>query len=127
MKDFIGNRIGIDINREFQEGESIATVQERIKNSSVFILARFHSADIPYDLEEYFGLGKCGRQDVPSSKIVTTIFAETHAKDSLNGIEDSTAQMSQDAFTLLRENFAGEIWNELVQVVKLKGEVPKRL
>lgn len=90
--------------RDHYINDPISTLQQDLStNGFGFILGDFSGGDSGYDIPQYYGLGKCGKEYRKPSKVVDAITSEGKIKDLL-------ANSQQDTFLDdLTENFFQEI------------------
>jgi hypothetical protein len=123
---FIKESIGLDINSLplVLEASTQQILDTLMANRLAFVIAQFKNADHPYDFDNYYQLGKCGKQQVPLEKMIALINLENNVDlvtANLNFSPDELAStMSKEKFEKILNVFSEIIWNNIVELIKNK-------
>jgi len=97
-----------------------------ISKKSAFIIAVFQGANRPYDFENYYNLGKCGKQYVEPQNIVAEIDLSDSKKTIIDSLEFTPEQLSatltKEKIDAIKESCADIVWSKILKIVSEKNK-----
>ncbi len=126
VKEFIADSVAMDVNGFYEDKQYDQTSVEQIMHkliheSSAFIIARFDGADLPYDINQYYNLGKCGKRSVDASDLVANInvsdIKEAAALRSFFTREELASQITAEKFKKIVGAYTELIWCQLMTLI----------
>lgn len=128
VKLFLEDCAGWDINKFADEATSTKDIANRLIFSDfAFLIAKFQGAENPYDVQAYYGLGKCGKKNVSPENMVSLIKLDTggNRSDVDFGFseEELASPLSEEGFNRFKKVCSVDIWGKIVETVREKRGV----
>lgn len=127
VKEFIEESIKRDINNFASDRISVAeTIKILDLQRSGVTVGIFRSARHPYDTSHYFGLGKCGVQQVAPEQLIEILVVKGLAEELVSGDfspEKQSGLLDKTYHQLIARACAEQIWRKLLVTIKGQREI----
>jgi len=125
IKNFMSDSIGMDVNSCSNYNTSNRELIELLtKLHSSFVIAKIAGANFPYDHDNYYGLGKCGKQNVEPENVVDLINLQNSENIVLDlglEIEELNKPVDKSTYDKIKTKCVSEIWNSFIRLVRGRG------
>lgn len=120
VRSFIAMGVRWDLNIGAKEEDTVQEFLTRLQQNNAYLIGTFEGAQMPYDLESLFMLGKAGKQTVPPHTMIALILPDMATNTEYT--EDNLSQQpTEEKYNQIIESATDSSMAQVIQIIKSRG------